>query len=67
MNILTIKELKRRGIAAVEDAARDGPVRLVEGERTVAVIVSVDEYSRLLAGEARADVAARKPKVKIPK
>lgn len=62
MNILTSRELKRRGIAAVEDATRDGPARLVDGERTVGVIVTVDEYSRLLALDACADISAGKPR-----
>lgn len=61
MNILTSRELKRRGIAAVEDATRDGPARLVEGERTVGVVVTFAEYSRLLALDACADVGTGKP------
>ena len=61
MNILTHAQIKRRGMAAIEDALRHGPVYLVEGNRTVAVVISVSEYSRLTEPVALRGAGARKP------
>lgn len=47
MNILTNEQLMRRGIAAVEDALRYGPVHLVKRNRPVAVAVTEAEFARL--------------------
>ncbi len=58
MNILTIEQIKRRGMAAVDDALRQGPVHLVKGKRPAAVVMSEDEYSRLAGQTAQHDAAA---------
>ena len=47
MNILTNEQIKRRGIAAVEDALRHGPVHLVKRNRPAAVVVTEAEFTRL--------------------
>ena len=49
MNILTIEQIKRRGIAAVEDALRHGPVHLVKRNQPAAVVVTEAEFTRLSA------------------
>ncbi len=46
-NILTIAELKRRGMAAIEDGLKHGPVRILKRNRPAAVVVSAEEYERL--------------------
>lgn len=46
-NILTIAELKRRGMAAIEDGLKHGPVHIVKRNRPAAVVVSAEEYERL--------------------
>lgn len=61
MNILTNAQIKRRGIAAIEDAIRHGPVYLVKGNRTVAVVISEYEYSRLTEPVALRGAGTRKP------
>jgi hypothetical protein len=40
LNVLRSAELKRRGIAAVEDALRAGPVYLLIRNRPAAVVLS---------------------------
>lgn len=51
MNTLTVAELKRRGMAAIEDGLRHGPVHIVKRNRLAAVVMSEDEYERLAYGK----------------
>ena len=48
-NILTVAEIKRRGMAAIEDGLKHGPVRIIKRNKPAAVIVSTAEYERLAA------------------
>jgi PHD/YefM family antitoxin component YafN of YafNO toxin-antitoxin module len=50
MNTLTVSELKRRGMAAIEDGLRRGPVHILKRDRPLAVVLSEDEYQRLAHG-----------------
>ena len=50
MNTLTAAELKRRGMAAIEDGLRNGPVHIVKRNKPAAVVISEDEYQRLMYG-----------------
>ena len=50
-NTLTIAELKRRGMAAIEDALRRGPVHIVKRNKPAAVVLSEDDYQRLANGK----------------
>lgn len=54
MNILTVAELKRRGMAAIEDGLRRGPVHIVKRNRPAAVVLSEDDYERLAHGKVEA-------------
>ncbi|KEF42163.1 MAG: hypothetical protein ER33_07320 [Cyanobium sp. CACIAM 14] len=47
MNVLRSAELKRRGIAAVEEALRAGPVHLLKRNTPAAVVLSEADYNRL--------------------
>jgi prevent-host-death family protein len=47
MNSLTAGELKRRGMAAIEEGLRRGPVHLVKRNKPSAVVISADDYARL--------------------
>jgi prevent-host-death family protein len=47
MNSLTAAELKRRGMAAIEEGLRRGPVHLVKRNKAAAVVVSAEEYARM--------------------
>lgn len=46
-NTLTVAEIKRRGMAAIEDSLRRGPVHIVKRNKPAAVVLSEDEYQRL--------------------
>lgn len=46
-NILTAAELKRRGMAAIEDRLTHGPVHIVKRNKPAAVVISEAEYRRL--------------------
>ncbi len=50
MNTLMVSELKRRGMAAIEDGLRSGPVHLVKRNKLAAVVLSEDDYHRLADG-----------------
>jgi len=52
-NVISAQELKRRGIGAVDDALRDGPVHVIRRNRPSYVILSEAQYQRL-AGYGRA-------------
>lgn len=50
MQTVPATELKRRGLAAVEDLLGSGPVHVIKNSRPACVVVSLAEYQRLLAG-----------------
>ena len=47
-NVISAQELKRRGIGAVDDALREGPVHVIRRNRPSYVILSEDAYQRLV-------------------
>jgi len=51
VNTLTAAELKRRGMAAIEERLWHGPVHLLKRNKAVAVVVSTDFYARLSQSE----------------
>ncbi len=50
MNTLTISELKRRGMAAIEDGLRSGPVHIFKRNKPAAVVLTEADYQRLAHG-----------------
>lgn len=52
MNTLTAAELKRRGMAAIEEGLRRGPIHIVKRNQPTAVVLSEDEYARLAQDKA---------------
>jgi len=56
MNTLTVAEIKRRGMAAIEEGLRRGPVHIVKRNRPAAVVLSEDDYQRLAQGKAAAPI-----------
>lgn len=44
---ITAQEIKRRGISAVDEFLRHGPVHVIQRNRPRYVILSEEEYSRL--------------------
>jgi hypothetical protein len=53
MNTITAAELKRRGMAAIEDGLRLGPLHIVKRNRPSAVVLSEDDYLRLTTGKSQ--------------
>ncbi len=51
-NTVTIAEIKRRGMAAIEEGLRRGPLHIVKRNKPAAVVLSEDEYLRLANGKA---------------
>ena len=51
MNTLPVAELKRRGMAAIEDGLRHGPVHILKRNRPVAAVLSEDAYQQLAQGK----------------
>jgi len=47
MNSLTAAELKRRGMSAIEEGLRRGPVHLMKHNKPSAVVLSEDDYAKL--------------------
>jgi prevent-host-death family protein len=50
-NTLTVAMLKRRGMAAIEEGLRRGPIHIVKRNKPAAVVLSEDEYARLIGSQ----------------
>lgn len=51
-NTLATSEIKRRGMAAIEDALKRGPVHLTKRNKPTAVILSEAEYQALVGNRS---------------
>ena len=51
-NTVTVSEIKRRGMAAIEEGLRRGPLHIVKRNKPAAVVLSEDEYLRLVNGKS---------------
>lgn len=47
MNTIPASEVKRRGVAALEDAVKKGPVHVIKNNRPALVVLSEEDYARL--------------------
>jgi prevent-host-death family protein len=52
INTVTTSEIKRRGMAAIEEGLRHGPVHILKRNKPAAVVLSEAEYERLAAGKS---------------
>ena len=50
-NTLSVAELKRRGMAAIEEGLRRGPVHIIKRNKPAAVVLTEEEYQRLAYGK----------------
>lgn len=50
-NILSAAEIKRRGMAAIEEGLRHGPVHIIKRNKATAVVLSEEEYQRLVGDQ----------------
>lgn len=55
-NTLTVADIKRRGMAAIEEGLRHGPVHLLKRNKLAAVVMSEADYQRLASGKPSAPV-----------
>lgn len=46
-NTLSVAELKRRGMSAIDEGLRRGPLHIVKRNKMAAVVLSEDDYLRL--------------------
>lgn len=57
MKTISAQDIKRRGITAVDEALKDGPVHVIKNNRPQYVIVSEERYQDLLEAEDAAYMA----------
>ena len=55
MNSIPAQEIQRRGLSAVYELLRQGPVQVIENRRTRYVVLSTEDYERLTAGPSAWD------------
>ncbi len=57
MNVIPAQEIKRRGIAAVDDALAQGPVHIIKNNRPQYVVLTEERYRKLLESQEEAALA----------
>jgi PHD/YefM family antitoxin component YafN of YafNO toxin-antitoxin module len=63
MNSIPAQDIKRRGISAVDEALRDGPVHVIKNNRPSYVVLSEAAYAELL--ESSRDAARERLRVSL--
>lgn len=51
-NTVSVAEIKRRGMSAIAESLRHGPVHIVKRNKMAAVVLSEDDYQRLINRES---------------
>ena len=54
MNTIPAQEIKRRGISALDEALRRGPVHVIKNNRPQYVVLTEDRFQELLAAQESA-------------
>ena len=54
MNTIPAQEIKRRGIAAVDDLIAKGPVHIIRNNRPQYVVLSEERYQELIEAQGEA-------------
>ena len=57
MNTLAAQEIKRKGISAVDEALKEGPVHVIRNNRPQYVVLSEERYRELIEAEDEAYIA----------
>jgi len=57
-NTVSAAELKRRGLAAIEEKLEHGPVFVIKRNKPAAVVLSEEEFAELVRDAERAWIAA---------
>jgi PHD/YefM family antitoxin component YafN of YafNO toxin-antitoxin module len=60
MNTIPAQEIKRRGIAAVDEALAEGPVHVIKNNRAQYVVLSEESYRELVEAQEEAALARMK-------
>jgi PHD/YefM family antitoxin component YafN of YafNO toxin-antitoxin module len=63
VNIVPAQEIKRRGMAAVDEALAQGPVHVIKNNRPQYVVLTEDSYQELL--EAQQETALARIKASL--
>ncbi|MCC6273763.1 MAG: type II toxin-antitoxin system Phd/YefM family antitoxin [Deltaproteobacteria bacterium] len=53
MNTLPAQELKRRGVAALEESLEKGPVHIIKNNRPTCVVMREEDFAKLSAAESK--------------
>ena len=64
MSIMSVQDIKRRGMSAVDTALADGPVHLVRSNRAEYVVMREQDYQALMTDLSEARLAASDRDVK---
>ena len=62
MNTIRASEVKRRGVAALEEAVEKGPVHVIKNNRPTLVVLNERQYAELSAGTAH---TAHSPRMSV--
>lgn len=54
MNVIPAQEIKRRGMAAVDEALAEGPVHIIKNNRPQYVVLTEERYRELLETQEEA-------------
>jgi len=57
MNVVPAQEIKRRGIAAVDEALAHGPVHIIKNNRPQYVVLTEERYRELIDSQEEATLA----------
>lgn len=57
MNTIAAQDIKRRGISAVDEALKKGPVHVVKNNQSQYVVLSEERYRELIEAEDEAYIA----------
>ncbi len=58
MNIIPAQEIKRRGISAVDEASKEGPVHVVKSNQARYVVMTEEDYQQMVGDLTEARLAA---------
>jgi len=64
MSVMAVQEIKRRGISAVDDVLKDGPVHLIKSNKAKYVIMYESSYHELMSDLTDARLAASDSDIK---
>lgn len=57
MNTLAAQEIKRKGISAVDEALKEGPVHIIKNNQPQYVVITETRYRELVEAEDEAYIA----------